>query len=117
MLNAVVELGNGGSLGVVLVGAVLQLLLITAEFCVAYNVSFVDETQRSDDAKRHLAHLQQGGHRTETALIHKVHQRGVDYVVAMVAQGNLVAAKFLGEVEELLASVPGTEKAGLLLFY
>ena len=33
----------------------------------------------------------------------------------MVAEGDLVAAEFLGEVEEQLAAVPGSEEAGLLL--
>ena len=33
----------------------------------------------------------------------------------MVAEGNLIAPKFLSEVKELLAAHPGTEKTGLLL--
>ena len=40
----------------------------------------------------------------------------MDEVVLVMAEGDLVAAEFLGEVEEQLAAVPGAEEAGLLLF-
>ena len=39
----------------------------------------------------------------------------MDEVVLVMAEGDLVAAEFLGEIEEQLAAVPGAEKAGLLL--
>ena len=42
----------------------------------------------------------------------QVHQRGVDDVVLMVPKGYLRAAQLLGNVEELFAALPGTEKAG-----
>ena len=106
--NAVVKLCNGGSLGIMLIGTMLQLLLIPTEFSIAVYVDFVDETKRTDDGEWHFAHLQQGGHSAETTLVDEVHQRSMDDVVAMMPQGNLVAAKLLRKVEELFAAVPGT---------
>ena len=39
----------------------------------------------------------------------------MDEVVLVMAEGDLVAAEFLSEVEEQLAAVPGAEEAGLFL--
>ena len=61
-------------------------------------------------------HLEQGGHRVETSLIEEVHQTGVEQVVLMMTQGNLVTAQLLRQIEELLATMPGAEEAGRLLF-
>ena len=45
----------------------------------------------------------------------EIHQRRMDEIVLMMAEGNLVAAELLSEIEHLLAALPGAEKAGLLL--
>ena len=46
----------------------------------------------------------------------EIHQRRMDDVVLMVPQGYLCATQFLSEVEELLATLPGTEKTGRFFF-
>ena len=111
LLNVAEESGNGRAVGVVLVGTQLDQLLVLCQFGISGDVGFVDETERADDGQWHLAHLEQGGHRAEASLVDEVHQRGVDDVVAMVSQRNLVATKLLCEVEQLLAAVPGAEES------
>ena len=44
LFDAVVEVGNGRSVGVVLVGTGLHHFLVAAEFGIAADVGFVDET-------------------------------------------------------------------------
>ena len=46
----------------------------------------------------------------------KVHQGSMDDVILVVAEGNLGTTKLLGDIEELLAALPGTEEASGLLF-
>ena len=46
----------------------------------------------------------------------EVHQSGMDDVVLMVPEGYLGATQFLSEIEQLLASLPGAEETGRLLF-
>ena len=116
LLETVVDLLDVRAVRVCLVGTDFLLLLIALLFGVSLDVSLWDEAERTYDRKRHLAHLQQGGHRAESALEAEVEQDRMDDIVLMVAEGNLVTAEFLCEIEHLLAAVPGTEKAGLLLF-
>lgn len=46
----------------------------------------------------------------------EIHQSGMDDVVLMVAEGYLGATQFLSQIEQLLASLPGAEETGRLLF-
>ena len=55
-----------------------------------------------------------GGHSVKTPLEGKVHECRVQQVVLVMTQGNLVAAKLLSQVEQLLAAIPGAKKAGRL---
>ena len=97
-------------------GTQLLQLLVLRQLGIASDVLLVNETEWSDDGERHLAHLQTGRHCIEASLKREVHQSRADNVVAMMAQGNLVASQLLGEVEELLAAIPGAEEAGGLSF-
>ena len=79
-------------------------------------VALSAEAERTDNGQRHLLHLQFGRHGRELPLKGEVHQRCMDKVVLMMAQGDLGATKLLGKIEELLAALPGAEEArGLLL--
>ena len=46
----------------------------------------------------------------------EIHQSGMDDVVLMVPESYLGTTQFLSEIEQLLASLPGAEEAGRLLF-
>ena len=116
LLQGVVELFDVRAMRVGLIGAELLLFLIPLHLGPRLDVALRDEAQRADDGERHLAHLQTGGHRGEVSLISEVHQCRMDEVVLMMPEGDLVTAEFLCEVEELFASIPRTEEAGLLLF-
>jgi len=103
---------NVSTIGVVLIGTLLELLLITLFFGVCTDIILAAETKRADDGEGHFPHAEQSGHGAEVALEREVHQGRMDDVVLMVAQGNLVTPQLLGEVEELLAALPGAEEAG-----
>ena len=105
-----------GAVGGLFVGALLQLFFIALLFGIGPDVGLLTETERPDDGEWHLAHAELDGHGGEMALEGEVHQGGVDDVVLMMTEGNLRTAKFLGQVEELLAALPGAEKAGGLIF-
>ena len=116
LFHMVEQLGDGAAVGVVLVGATLYLLLVAAGVGVCLDVVFVAEAEWSDDGQRHFLHLEPDEHALEAALEELVEQGGVDDVVHVVAEGYFVAMQRLCEVENLLAAVPGTQKAGRLLF-
>ena len=97
-----------------LVWTLLVLLLVVLGFGYGNDVVFLNQNERTDDSEGHLAHLQLRRHRREAAFVEQVHQCSVDYVVLMVAQGNLVVAVSLCISKELLAPIPGTEEAWLL---
>jgi len=115
-LHRVEDTGYGGTVGVVLVGAQLRLFLIVVGFGVGPDVVLAAEAERTDDGEGHLAHAQFGRHGGEMALEGEVHQGSMDDIILMMAQGYLGAAEFLGEVEELLATLPGAEEARRLGF-
>ena len=115
LFETVVNLLDVRAVRVGLVGTDFLLLLIALQFGVGLDFRLGNEAERTDDGERHLAHLQQGGHCAESALEAEVQQGGMDDVVLMMAEGYLIAAEFLCQIEHLLSAVPGTEKAGLLL--
>jgi hypothetical protein len=106
-----VNLLNVSAIGVMLIGTLLELLLITLFFGVSTDIIFGAETKRADDGEGHFPHAEQGGHGAEVSLEREVHQGSMDDVVLMVPQGYLVTPQLLGEVEELLAALPGAEEA------
>lgn len=103
-----------GAVGVVLVGAALDLLLITPQLGIAGDVAFFYHAERTDDAQGHLSHLEQRGHSVETSLIDEVHEGGGKQVVLMVPKGYLIAPQLLGKVEHNLPPVPRTQETGRL---
>ena len=82
-----------------LVGAELGLFLIALELRIGLDIGFLHHTEGPDNLEWHLAHLQACWHRVETPLEDEIHQRCMDQIVLMVAEGYLVAAKFLRKVE------------------
>ena len=115
-MHASEKLGGGSTVGIALVGALFQLFFITLLLGIGADVGLLTETERADDGERHLAHAEFGRHGGKMTLEGEVHQGGVDDVVLMMTEGNLRTAKLLGQVEELLAALPGAEEAGGLLF-
>ena len=115
MFQLVVDVAHARAVGIGVVGTAFFLWLVVMRFGVGKDVGFVTEAERTDDADGHFLHAQQYGHRAKATLECKVHQGGVKDVVLMVAEGNLRAAQFLCEIEDLLASVPRAEEAGRLL--
>ena len=115
LFDGVVDAFDCCAVRVSLVGAAFRLFLIASHLSVGFDVGFLYHTERTDDGEWHLTHLQARRHGVETSLEGEIHQCRMDEVVLMVAEGYLVAAEFLCEVEELLAAVPGAEEAGLLL--
>ena len=75
---------------------------------ISLDVAFLDHAQRTDNGQWHLVQLQPHGHRLEAALVEEVHQCGVDKVVLMMTEGQLVETEFLGEVEEFFPAIPRT---------
>ena len=111
----VVDVAHARAMGIGVVGTAFFLWLVVMRFGVGEDVGFVAEAEWTDDADGHFLHAQQYGHRAESTLKREVHQGGVKDVVLMVAEGNLRAAQFLCEIEDLLAPVPRAEEAGRLL--
>ena len=96
-------------------GLVMAPLLVVLYLSPCLDVVFLYQTEWSYDRERHLPHTETDGHCGKVGLIGEVHQSRVDDIILMVSEGNLVATQFLREVEELLATVPRTEKTRLLL--
>ena len=105
------QAGDGGAVGVALMGAQFGHGPVAGHLSIATDVCLVNEAQRTDDAQRHLAHFEACGHCAEASLKCQVHQGRVDEVVAMVPKGYLVAAQLLRKIEQLLAAVPRAEEA------
>ena len=107
----IIEVGDAFALCVVLEWTLLAQGFVLAFICECLNVCPGTQTERTDDGKGHLLHLQQGRHGVEASLEGEVHQGGMENVVLMMAEGNLRTADFLCKVENQFAAVPGAEKA------
>lgn len=105
------EFGYSSAVGIVFIRALLQLFFIVVSLCVCLYVILATEAEWADDGEWHFLHAELGRHGRELALEGKVHQSGMDDVVLMVAEGDFCKTQFLGELEELLASLPRTEEA------
>lgn len=97
----------------VLEGTENGLFLIALFRCMRNEQFFIDEAKGPNDTKRHFLHQQHGRHGSERTLVDQVHQHGLNQVVAMMAEGDLIASQFLRNVEKGFAAVPGTEKTGV----
>ena len=100
------KVGGSSSVSVMFVWTLLPLSLIMMSLGIGADVSFVAETERSDNGQRHLLHAQLGRHGREMTLEDKVHQGGMNDVVLMVTKGYLGTSKSLGGIEQLLATLP-----------
>ena len=112
LLHVLEEGLRRGAIGVVRVGAELDLFLVVMLLGILAYVVFLTEAQRADDGEGHLSHLELGRHRREVALKGEIHQGGMDDVVLMMAKGYLRAVELLRQIEKLLAALPRAEKAG-----
>ena len=107
---------GGGTIGGLLVRTQLELFLVMLLLGILLDVSLLTQAQRTDNGQRHLLHPELGRHRRELPLEGKVHQGSMDDVILVVAEGYLRTAQLLCHIEELLATLPGTEEASGLLF-
>ena len=105
-----------GAVGGLFEGTLLQLFFIALLFGIGADVGLLTKAERTDDGEWHFAHAELDRHRGKMALEGEIHQGCVDDVVLMMTEGNLRTAKLLSQVEELLATLPGAEKTGGLLF-
>lgn len=94
------------TVGVGLIRAQFGLFGIVAQGCPLFEVGFMHHAERADDGHGKLPHLQPCGHGGELPLESQVEQGGVQDVILMVSEGNLVAMQFLGHGEKHLAAVP-----------
>jgi hypothetical protein len=115
LLNLFEELSHIITMGRRLVGTEFYLLLIAPQLRIATDIILLNHTERTDDAQGHLSHLEQSRHRIETSLIELVHQAGMQQVILMMSQGNLVAPQLLRQIKKLLTAVPRTEETWRLL--
>ena len=88
------------------VGTELYLLLVASQLGIALDISLFHHTERTNDAEGHLPHTQQGGHRIKASLIELIHQTGVEQVVLMMPQGNLITSQRLCQIKYLLTAIP-----------
>ena len=109
------ELDSGSAVGIVFVRTLFELFFILMGIGIGLDISFLAQAQRTDDSEWHFPHFQLNRHRGEMTLKGEVQKGGMDDVVLMVPQSYLGAAELLSKVEELFATLPGTEEAGGLL--
>ena len=98
------------SVGIVLIGAFPFLREVAFDGRPLLQVSLADETKGTDDGQGKTIHLKDGLHGRELSLEGKVHQGGLDEIVAMVTKCELVAPELLRQVKKFLATVPRAEK-------
>ena len=79
------------AVGGMLVGAVLHLFLISSHLGEGLEVFLFFYSLWPDDGEWHLPHFEKGRHGTELSLVEQTHQRGLEDVVLMVAEGDFVA--------------------------
>ena len=97
--------------GGVLVGAGLDLLVVAVVVGPLLQGGVADEAEGTDEGHGEVVHGHLGAHGGELSLEGEVHEGGLHEVVAMVAEGNLVATVGAGGLKEFLATLPGTAEA------
>ena len=98
-------------------GARLLLWDILTQFGVTTELALLNQAERTNKLQGHLVHLKFGIDSGELAIEDKIHEQGLDDIILVMAEGNLVAAKFLCSVEERLAAVPGAEEARVFVAF
>lgn len=88
-------------------GTEFGLLVVIPFVRISGYIGFIDETERSYDTDRHFLEPEHRWHGRESTLIDEVHEERLQHIVAMMAEGNLVTAQLLRNIEEGFAAVPG----------
>ena len=116
--NLLKDTSHIGSIGKCFVRTILYLLFVTAQLCIFLDVTLLRKTQRTDYCQWHLFHLHYSRHRREWALIELVEHGGMNDVVHMMAESNLIEIGFLSEAKKWFTTMPWAKEAlGLMCWY
>ena len=95
-------------------GALNELKVVVA--LPRQNILLADAVHRADEGHAGEAGaVELGGHGLELGTVEHAHHGGLDDIVEVVAQRDLIAAQLLGLAVQVAAAHPGAEVAGVLL--
>lgn len=113
LFNLVEDISHVRTVGIALVRTKFLLFLIFLHRGPSRQIAFLHHTERTDDGHRKLTHAQPGRHGGELSLKTEVQQGGMQNVILVMSQSNLVASQFLGRLEKHFRRFQEHRKQGL----